>query len=357
MLYIARGLDRERFRVTLALGRRRGPYLPMIPQHVEVLELGAGSGRAAIMPVARLLRERRHDLCFSMVQMNPAAIVARAIAQSSIPVAISARNHYSQSLRAEARFATAKTLAVRALYPRADRVLCVSGGVRDDLIARFGVQRERTEVIHNPIEIDRVRKLAREDPKHPWLAADARVPTVVAVGKFMAAKGYPDLLRAFRLVRNQTAARLIVLGEGPMHGDIEAEVTRLRLETDVALLGFRDNPYAYISRATVMMHAAHWEGFPNVLVEAMACGTPVVTTDCPSGPAEIFSDGADGFLVPVGDIDALAERALILIEDTALRERIARGASRRVLAFSAQQIVQLYATTFTDLVNTRESTA
>lgn len=357
MLYIARALDRERFRVTLALGRLRGPYLPMIPEDIEVLEFGTDSGRAAVIHLARILRERRHDLCFSMVQMNPAALLARMIARSEIPVAISARNHYSRSLRAEATSARAKAVAVRLLYPRANRVLCVSAGVRDDLVAHFGVPAERTEVIHNPIEIDRVRALALEDPGHTWFAHGATVPVAVAVGKLMEAKGYPNLLRAFRRVRDQVPARLIILGDGPLRDATLADIVRLGLGDDVALVGFRENPYAFLSRAAVLMHAAHWEGFPNVLVEAMACGTPVVSTDCPSGPAEIITDGEDGFLVPVGDAQRLADRTLDLLRDAALRERVVRAASERVLAFTASHIVERYAVSFADLAGTRRPTA
>jgi len=343
MAYVCRGLDRSRFSVTLALGRRRGPNLPMIPPDVEVIELGADSGRAAVGPLVGLLRQRRFDVCLSMVQMNPAIMIARALARAPLPIVLSARNHYSRSLATEARFRSVKWLAVRALYPFADKLICVSEGVRDDLVERFGVPLDRTVVIHNPVEIDRIRELAREDPGDPWLAADATVPVAVAVGKLMDAKGYPDMLRAFRAIRSRTAARLLILGEGPLRADIERRLGSLGLVDDVRLLGFRDNPYAYVARATLMLHAALYEGFPNVLVEAMACGIPVVATDCPSGPSEIITDGRDGFLVAVGDADTLAERALALLGDAGLRRAVADAASRRVQEFAAPRVVARYA--------------
>lgn len=350
MLYLARGLDRSRWDITLALGLKRGPYLPLVPDDITFLELGRSRGRTAVLDIARLLRGGKYDLCFSMVSMNLAAVLARTLAHDPVRLVLGARNHYSRSLPAEASAAPLKMLAIRALYPRADLVIGVSQGVTDDLVEHFGVSRAKSCAIHNPIDLERVRLEAASPLDDPWFAPDAGIPVLLAVGKLQPAKGYSDLIDSFRTIRAAGPARLAILGQGPDRNALEALVASAGLSQDVRFLGFDANPYRWLARATVFVHAAHWEGFPNVLVEAMACGAPVVSTDCPSGPAEILTDGRDGFLVPVGDTAAHARRTLALLDSSELRARVREAATLRVQAFTASRIVERYAAAFEEVI-------
>jgi glycosyltransferase involved in cell wall biosynthesis len=127
----------------------------------------------------------------------------------------------------------------------------------------------------------------------------------MGIGRLAPKKDFPTLLRAFAEIRGKYRARLMILGEGPARGELEALVRELDLEADVALPGFVENPYAYLARANLFVLSSRWEGLPTVLIEAMFCGVPVVATDCPSGPREILGGGRYGTLVPVGDMDAL----------------------------------------------------
>lgn len=346
MVYLLRNLDPAEFTPTLAVGEAVGPYVPLVPADAGPVELGHRRALYTVPWVARLLRSGRFDLCFSMMAMNLAAVVARAMSASQVPLVLGARNHYSRSMAAEASLSPAKMCAVRWLYPRADQVLCVSDGVRDDLVEHFGLPPRKTTVIHNPVELETVRSLAVDDPHHPWLTPDSDVPVIVAVGKLQPAKGYPDLLEAFRRLRSKRPARLLVLGEGPERPMLERLIDQYQVGADVELLGFQSNPYQYMARATVFAHAAHWEGFPNVLVEAMACDAPVVSTDCPSGPSEIITSGQDGLLVKVGSPETLAERLDQVLTDPILRSRLARAGSRRSEDFSAPKVVAEYADVF-----------
>lgn len=343
MLYLVRGLDRDRYDITLALGRAAGPYLPLVPHDIRLIDLGRARASSAVGDVARLLRTGSFDVCYSMVSMNLAAVLARIASRSDTRLVLGARNHYSRSLPAEARFARAKMLAIRALYPRADLVIGVSDGVCQDLVDHFGVPQSKVLAIHNPIDLAHVRAQAAEDPGEPWLR-DGR-PVVLAAGKLQVAKGYPDLLAAHRRVLVETGARLLILGDGPLRASIEDYIADNGLADDVRLLRFRTNPYAYMARATVFAHAAHWEGFPNVLVEAMACGLPIVSTDCPSGPAEILTHGS-GRLVPVGDTNALASNLIELLRQPEVRASLSHAASARVEDFDAPRIVGRYAAAF-----------
>lgn len=348
MLYLCRGLDRAEWEVTLGLGRKSGPYVPLIPPDIEVIELGHDRALTAVSDLAQVFRTGGYDLCFSMVSMNLAAVAARELSRSKMKLVLGARNHYSKSMPAEASASRAKMLAIRMLYPRSDMVISVSEGVRVDLVEHFGLPVAKTRAIHNPIDIEGVREQAKADPGHPWLPGTPDRPVLVAVGKLQVAKGYPHLLEAFRRIRERVRARLMILGEGPERGAIEAAIARHGLTGDVALLGFQTNPYQYLARSSLFVHAALWEGFPNVLVEAMACGLAVVSTDCPSGPAEIITSGRDGVLVPVADPPALARAVLDLLERPERREAIRTAAGQTVERFSIHRVVARYDAAFRD---------
>lgn len=342
MLYLCRGLDRKRYDITLGLLRKSGPYVPLIPPDITVLELGHRRAATAVRDIASLFRTGNYDISFSMIAMNLAAVLARALSRFDLRLVLGARNHYSRSIPAEASASRAKMLAIRILYPRADMVISVSQGVHDDLVKNFGLPPAKGRVIHNPIDIERVRAQSRIDPGHPWLPATPERPVLAAVGKLQVAKGYPHLIDAFARIREEVPARLMILGEGPERASIEGDIERRGLRDDVALLGFQTNPYQYVARASLFVHAALWEGFPNVLVEAMACGLPVVSTDCPSGPAEIITPGGDGLLVPVADPAALARAAVGLLRDPSRAEAMRAEAARTVERFSVARVIARY---------------
>lgn len=346
MLYLCGGLDRSKFEVTLGLLKRTGPYVPLIPPHVETLTLGRSRGAYAVQDVARLFRSGRYDVSFSMVSMNLTAVLARQLSRSRIKLVLGARNHYSRSMPAEAGASRLKMAAIRMLYPHAEKVIAVSDGVAEDLADNFGIPRAKILAIHNPVDIDRIRDQARIEPNDPWLPARPDAPVLIAVGKLQPAKGYPDLIEAMALVRRETNARLLILGEGPDREAIEALIAARGLGDAVRLLGFKDDPYAYLARSTLFVHAAHWEGFPNVLAEAMACDLTLVSTDCPSGPAEIVTSGENGLLVPVSDPPALAAAVVGLLRDDGRRERMAANARASVERFRIERVVRRYAEVF-----------
>ncbi len=168
------------------------------------------------------------------------------------------------------------------------------------------ISRERITVIYNPSVVKaEVWAKAQAPLDHPWFKPD-QPPVLVAVGRLQMQKDYPTLIRAFAQVRQSRRARLLILGEGKERLMLEALIKKLGLEQDVSLPGFVMNPYAYMARASLFVLSSRWEGLPTVLIEALCCGTPVVSMDCPSGPREILRGGKYGPLVPVGNADALA---------------------------------------------------
>jgi glycosyltransferase involved in cell wall biosynthesis len=353
MMYLLRGLSRERFHLTLAVARKEGPFVHLIPPDVEVIDFSVERNFLCVPRLVRLFGSRRFDLCFSMMAMNLAAVVARTVCGADLPLVLGARNHYSRALPAEATHAAAKAWAIKLLYPNADLIIGVARGVCDDLTANFGVPAERTRAIPNPIELDIIRLAAAAPVPHPWLTPDAGRPVIVNVGKLQIAKGQSDLLRAFRLVRDRIDARLLIVGAGPLEGELRAQADGLGIGADVELVGFQGNPHAFMSRASVFVLSSHWEGFPNVLTEAMACGTAVVSTDCPSGPSEIIESGVNGLLVPVGDPEALASAVLTVLVDDELRQRLIARSRKDVERYRSETIVGSYAGLFEEVLGSQ----
>jgi glycosyltransferase involved in cell wall biosynthesis len=193
----------------------------------------------------------------------------------------------------------------RRCYRWADAVVAVSEGVATDLRLTTHLPAERIRTLPNPIVTPEVAALARQPLEHPWFAADAP-PVILAVGRLERQKDFATLLRAFALVRHRRPGRLVVLGEGAERASLEALAVELGVAADVTFPGFVANPFAFMARAGVFVLSSRWEGMPGVLIQAMACGAPVVSTDCASGPRELLQGGRYGVLVPVGDAESLA---------------------------------------------------
>ena len=194
---------------------------------------------------------------------------------------------------------------LRFLLPYAHRVVAISDGLVDSLSQGLSLPPNRIVRIYNPVVSDTLHILARERPPHCWFDPGGP-PVLLAVGRLAPAKDYPTLLRAFRILTRNRPLRLVVLGEGDQRQRLEALVSDLGLRSKVCFLGWVANPYAYMSNASAFVLSSKFEGLGNVLIEALACGCPVVATDCPSGPREILNGGEYGALVPVGDHVALA---------------------------------------------------
>jgi glycosyltransferase involved in cell wall biosynthesis len=251
----------------------------------------------------------------------------------------SVRNHLSEATRHANSTASRRVpLLVRHLFSLADDVVAISGGVADDITAITGLPRERLHVIYNPA-FD-AALLARTDPQqspHPWLNGSGP-PVLLGVGKLKPQKDFPTLLRAFANVRAAMPAKLIILGEGNGHAALAQLASDLGVAGDVDLHGFVENPYPFYRRASVFVLSSAWEGFGNVIVEAMASGCPVVSTDCPSGPAEILDGGRFGRLVPVGDAAAMTAAIVATLKAPPVPAVV----QERAKAFSEERAAALY---------------
>ena len=336
MLNLAEGLARRGYLVDLVLAEAAGPYLAEIPSSVRLVVLNTRPRRAArtlgsLPALARYLRRERPEALLSALHhANIVALWAWRLtafcSRNGVPangtglrgtahrIVIAEQNTFSlwsQQLPAHYRWLFLRL--VRSFYPWADDIVAVSEGTADDLAQAARMSRERIRVIYNPVVTPELRRKARESLEHPWFMT-GQPHVVLAAGRLVAQKDFATLIRAFRKVREVHPVRLLILGEGEERPALEALIGQLGLEQEVSLPGFVANPYAYMAHASLFVLSSRWEGLPTVLIEALYCGLPVVATDCPSGPREILQGGRHGQLVPVGDVDALAqaiERALV----------------------------------------------
>ncbi len=332
--FVARGRP-----VDMVLVEASGPYMKGLAAEVRVVDLRARRMLRAVPALAGYLRrERPVALLSALTYANLGAIWARRLSRTAPRLVISEQNFLSVAARnaATSRKRTTPHLA-RLFYRWADAVAVISRGVGEDLAAVTGLPTERMSLIYNPVVTPDLDARAAAPVSHPWFD-DGGPPVVLAVGRLAPQKDYPTMLRAFRAVRSARPARLMILGEGPDRDALAGMVGDFGLAGEVAMPGFVENPMSYMSRAAVFVLSSRWEGFGNVLAEALAAGCPVVSTDCPSGPSEILDDGRFGALVAVGDDAALAAAIVATLHAPPDRAVL----KKRAAAFSVEPIAAQY---------------
>lgn len=301
MVNLARGFLDRGVEVDMVLGKAEGPYLPQVPRGVRIVDLGVTRMHRALPGLVRYLRQEHPQALLSALDhSNVVALWARALARVPTRVVVSVHFNTGEVVaRAKTLRDRTVRLWTRLFYPWADAVVAVSQGVAEDLITRTRLPREKVRVIYNPVVTPDLFSKAEEPLEHPWFRP-GQPPVILGMGRLSQQKGFDILIRAFAQVRALRPSRLLILGEGENRSELERLVRDLKLSSDVSLPGFVPNPYAYMKRAAVFVLSSRWEGLPTVLIEALALGTTVVATDCPSGPAEILEGGHWGRLVPVG---------------------------------------------------------
>lgn len=336
MVNLAAGLCELGVQVDLVVANATGPFVSEVADGVALVDLESPRTIVSAPRLIRYLRRSRPDALLSTLNhANVVAIAGAALSGSPTRIFVREANTASISVaRASSRRAKVIPWLMRALYPRAAGVIAPSHGVAQDLQAELGLA--RVAVIENPVITPALHERAQEAADHPYFDDD--VPVVLGVGRLEEQKDFATLLRAFRMLRAEREVRLIILGEGTRRAKLERLTRELGVEGDVSLPGFVSNPFAYMARARAFALSSRWEGLPNVLIQALACGCPAAATDCESGPREILRGGEVGPLVPMGDPSALAE-GLRIVLDKPPAARLLRDAVQR---FTAEEIAKRY---------------
>ncbi len=339
----ARGMD-----VVLVLHRLRGELIPLLPLELPVVVLGSRRTLQDVPRLRRFLLDTRPDILLANVDINNiAAALANAMAGTRTRLVICQHNPLSADYHATVnwrhRFVP---WCYRLLASRIDHAVAVSSGIAGELL-RSGIAPAKVSVISNAVIGEDFNERAAVPVSHPWLVNKDR-PVFVTAGRLVAMKDHATLLQAFALHLRKRPSRLILLGDGPMLQLLRDRAHAAGIADDVAFEGFVPNPLPYMRAADAFVLSSRSEGFGNVLIEAMGCGTPVISTDCPHGPREILAHGEFGILVPPRDPAALAP-ALSLILDQ--REQWSGDRVRsRAAAFSYEACADRYAALFDSLI-------
>jgi glycosyltransferase involved in cell wall biosynthesis len=307
MVTLANAMADNNLIVDLLIVRKEGAFLNLPSPKVRVIELKAKKTRYVFHSLWRYLKHHKPDVLLSaLTEVNLAAILCARATFSTVKLIVSEHNIPSIDLRHNAPFARKVAYwSMRWLYRMADEIVAVSHGVACDVAAHCRIPVDRVRIIYNPVPANPIRLSAMELPTHPWFGRD-EPPVILGVGRLTPQKDFATLIKAFATVRKSRRVRLVILGEGGERSALRELAVKLGVHDDVDLPGFQENPFPIMARAAVVVVASAWEGLSLVLIEAMACGTPVVSTNCFSGPAEVLDNGRFGPLVPVGNVFEMA---------------------------------------------------
>lgn len=358
LLRVINHLDRERFRPRLALVKPGGEFERALAADVETHFLTTSSKGSttvrmlrAVEPLRRVVRQEQPDLIFSVIDLaNIVSLISTRKVAKRPKIVLGVQTPPSIAYR-HSKHPVGRLIlrALPRLYPKADHVVALSNGVAEDLASLVPAMKSRVSVIYNAGFEEEVLERSQESLAPSELPAG---PLIVACGRLKALKGFSYLIDALARVRaEEVPAHLWIIGEGEERAHLERKIKRLNLGACVRLLGFQENPFKYMAAADLFVLSSLFEGFGNVIVEAMACGVPVLATDCPCGPGEIIEDGVSGLLVRPASSEALAEGILRVFKDEALKKRLSEQGRERANDFNAETIADRYGELFLRVLN------
>jgi glycosyltransferase involved in cell wall biosynthesis len=344
-LIIAEEFRRQGADVTLVLHRLRGDLMDQVPVGLRIVDLHSSRTLMDVPRLARFLRTEQPDILLSNVDLNNvAALLAKAISFSASKVVICQHNPISSSFVLEGKWLYRFLgLSYRMLSPLISRAVAVSGGVATELGKIGGLSNDRIVTISNPVVGPDFQARSEESADHPWFE-QPRSHVFVTAGRMVPQKDHETMVRALAIHRQRFDSRLIILGTGPLQEKLRGLVAQLGLEQSVDFLGFRSNVLPYVRQADAFLLSSRCEGFGNVIVEALGCGTPVISTRCEYGPAEILHEGRYGVLVETRNPTAMAGAMdqVATLRDRFPAEMLRRRAGEFTYAACASRYISLF---------------
>ena len=345
---LAKEISSRGISVDLVVGSATGVFLKEIPPQIRIVDFERQiqprlqSALKILLPLRRYLQiEKPTALVCYLYTCNVVTLMAKMLVRSKVKLVLVEQiilyeKQEKKQQKLQERFLP---ILMRWLYPSADKVVACSQGLARDLEIYLGFNHGKIDVIYNPVIDEKLAEKANLFVEHPWFNK-GEIPVVLGAGRLVRQKDFATLIRAFALVKKEQKVRLVILGEGQLKNQLLTLVGQLNLENDVVILDFVENPYAYMAKSAVFVLSSGWEGFGNVVAEALAAGAPVVSTNCPSGPAEILDNGKYGELVSVGDSQGMAE-AILGVLSGKVRSVDSAWLEQFTLKYSAQKYLEL----------------
>lgn len=346
MVSLANNFVSKFYSVDLLLVSQQGVYFNMLSDEVRLINIDKSRAIYAVPRVLKYLRNERPDVLLSaLTHTNVIALICKVLCLRKIRVVVSERSIISNStLLSGNRLYLINKYILKLLYPLADSIIAISKGCAKDLVKTLEISNKKIVVINNPLikdsninindsNEDKINLSLQHNNKHKHL--------IIAVGRLKKVKNFPLLIKAFDIVRKTVPSSLIILGEGPERNNLEKLIKELHLEKSIFLPGFVNNPLDYMKKSEVFVSSSSWEGFGNVIVEAMSVGLKIVSVDCPGGPREILEDGKWGKLVPLNNVSSLADAIKKIID-----EDVKYDVKLRASHFNINDIADKYLQTF-----------
>ena len=357
-LNVLKLLDGAKYERFLGVVLKEGPLLDEIPPDIELVQspsaklasilswapipAGRGSLQSALK-IRRIVKSINPDIVVSVLPVVslPTYLALLAYPRRPFKWIIREENNTEATMKNVASKGIKRSLLlrwVRMAYSAADHISATSQGVRQGLIDMFGIRPQDVSVIYHALDVVGTHNEAGKRVSIPW----PEEKVIVAVGRLTEQKAFDTLIRTFAIVRKSISARLMILGRGELKEQLEALSRELGVQDSVDFMGFVANPWSYMSRSDVFVLSSRWEGFARVIIEAMASGVPVISTDCDYGPGEIITSEKNGILVPVDDVEQMASAICQVLEDREMAESLIQEGLHRASDFDSEKICSQY---------------
>lgn len=346
IMNIINTLDNNKFEIVLVLGTdKNNDYLYLVPEWIKVKHLYCSKLRYCFFRLRKTIIRENPDLIFTTMNPNNImAVIAKYSSFKNIPIIIREANNRTESRKVSKINKVITTI----IYGYSDKIVALSKGVKDDLVYNFNIDNKKIRIIYNPVDIAYINML--KDEKVDDLDFGDSGKTIISVGRLEEQKDFFTLIKAFKLVLESIDAKLIILGKGSLEAELMKLCIDLGIEDKVTFYGFTNNPYKYVKKSDLFVLTSKWEGFGHVIVEAMAVGTPVVVTNCKSGPYEIIKDDEFGLLTEVGNQREIASSIVRLLQDGKMQLEYSEKGIQRANDFNSEKIVREYEELFTEVI-------
>ena len=352
---VVNALPRGRIIPTLIVGRSNGAARDWLDAAHPLIDLGCARIRDTLLPLRGLIAHERPDvLLTTMVDANIVATIAARLTRRRPGLILRETNSH----RARGALGAFRRSAVGWAYPSADAVVALSHGVADELVQDYALDPTRVVTIHNPVDVASWHRRAESARKSspPWGSFGEGNPVLVCAGRLIKQKGFDLLLRALAECRGEGGrAHLVIMGEGRLRAELVALAADLGLSDRVLMPGFVADPALWYAHGDLFVLPSRWEGFGHVIVEAMACGLPVIAFDCPYGPTDILSNRQGGILVGPNDVSGLAQAIDRLLASPDERETLKAAGRRSAEQFALARIAAQYADLIEKVASSREN--